>query len=213
MFIRYRTLAIIIKKLDQGESDQLLIVYTKEFGRVEIVARSIRKVAAKLRSAVEFVSILEIEFIQGKACKTLTDAVIINSLEGTRGDLRKSAVLCQVCRFAEKMIKEQQQDARVWNLFCSTLFSANSAIDNNCDAVFHYFVWNLFGISGWKPAFGMLKKRQFKPGELAVDPENSALVDFFINADIIRGCQMRLTPRQNKLLLGLAEDYLALVTN
>ncbi|MFA6376420.1 MAG: DNA repair protein RecO [Candidatus Paceibacterota bacterium] len=213
MFIRYRTPAIIIKKIDRGEADQLLIAYTKEFGRVEIAARSIRKITSKLRSATEFVSILEVEFIQGKTCKTLTDAVIINSLGGIRNNLRKSAVLYQICRFTEDIVKEQQQDARVWDLFYSALFSVNSAIGSNCDAVFHYFVWHLFGISGWKPSFGRLKKSQFKPGEFTVDAENSALVDFFINADIVRGCQMRLTARQNKLLLGLAENYLALVTN
>jgi len=213
MFIYYRTPAVIIKKTDWGEADQLLTAYTKDFGRVEIAARSIRKIAAKLRAATEFVSILEIEFIQGKTCKTLTDAVIMNSLGETKVNPRKFAISHQICRFAKNLIKDQQPDARAWDLLCSALLLVDSAPESGCDAVLHHFIWNLFGISGWKPAFGGLAGKKAKTGDFAVDRENSALVDFFINADVARGCQMRLTARQNESLLAMAENYLALVTN
>jgi len=202
MFIHYRTPAVIVKKIDRGEADQLLIAYTRDFGRVEISARSIRKISSKLRSATEFVSIIEIEFIQGKACKTLTDAVIINSLGGSKNNLQKSAVLRQICRFTENLVREQQQDARVWDLLRSALLFAGSAGDRSCDAIFHYYIWHLFGISGWRPEFTAR----------TIGSENFALVKIFRDSDVEQSAKIRLAPRQNDLLLEFAEKYLLLVT-
>jgi DNA repair protein RecO (recombination protein O) len=202
MFTHYRTEGIVIKKIERGEADLLLVVYTREFGRVEVVARGIRKAASKLRPAIEFTALIEIEFIQGKTCKTLIDAVIINSLGGSRDDLGKSAVLRQICDFTEKAVKDQQADARIWDLLRTTLVFIESAPNKSCGAVRHYFAWHLLEASGWRP--------EFDPQTAGA--ENFSLVNIFLNADIVRSSKMRLAARQSDLLAKAEDDYLSLVT-
>ena len=65
-----------MKKEDRGESDRFFTVYTKEFGKLDILGKSIRKISSKLRAGMGLFSLSEIEFIQGKALKTLTDAIL-----------------------------------------------------------------------------------------------------------------------------------------
>ena len=43
-----RTVGIVIKKQNKKESDQLLTVLTKEFGKVVFTAKGVRKESAKL---------------------------------------------------------------------------------------------------------------------------------------------------------------------
>ena len=202
MFTHYRTEGVVIKRIERGEADFLLVVYTKDFGRIEVIARGARKIASKLRPAVEFVAVIEIEFIQGKACKTLTDAVIINSLGGARKDLVKSAVLRQICDFAEMVVKDQQEDARTWDLISSTFAFIGSVSSKSCIAVYHFFVWHLMEVSGWRPDFN----------ERMISAENLALVKIFRDADIDQSAKMRLGERQDNLLLEVAEKYLSFVT-
>ena len=49
----YKTQGIIIKKSNLGEFDQLLTVYTKEFGKVLLKGKSVRKNQAKLKGHLE----------------------------------------------------------------------------------------------------------------------------------------------------------------
>ena len=50
MFTHYRTKGFILKKRNQGEANQLFTVFTKDFGRIEILGKSIRKITSKLRA-------------------------------------------------------------------------------------------------------------------------------------------------------------------
>ncbi|MFZ3073767.1 MAG: DNA repair protein RecO [Minisyncoccales bacterium] len=214
MFTHYRTQGVVVKKIDRGEADQLLVVYTKDFGRIEVMARGIRKITSKLRPAVEFPSVAEIEFIQGKACKTLTDALIMNLLVDSRKDLRKSAALRRICGFAEEIIKDQQEDSRIWGLLRSALFFVESADAKCAAAICHYFVWHLLDVAGWRPDFGGEARSDGRPelNERNIGVQTLALVKFFCDTNIERGSLMRLTGRQNDLLLAAARDHLAAVT-
>lgn len=81
MFVHHRTKAIVLKKVDRKEADQLFTLYTEDFGKLTVLGRAIRKISSKLRSGIEIFYLSEIEFIQGKAYKILTDAVLIEKFE------------------------------------------------------------------------------------------------------------------------------------
>ncbi|KPJ55867.1 hypothetical protein AMJ49_06190, partial [Parcubacteria bacterium DG_74_2] len=66
-----------MKKIDQGEWDRIFIIYTRDFGKLKVLARAERKIKSKLRAGLELFYLSEIEFIQGKNYKTLTNAVLI----------------------------------------------------------------------------------------------------------------------------------------
>ena len=53
MFFHYRTQCLILKKENQGEADQLFCVFCKNFGKLEILGKSIRKISSKLRQGAE----------------------------------------------------------------------------------------------------------------------------------------------------------------
>ncbi len=53
MFTHYRTQGIILKKEDRGEADRLFTIYTKDFGKLELLAKGERKIKSKLRGGLE----------------------------------------------------------------------------------------------------------------------------------------------------------------
>ncbi|MBU4204806.1 recombination protein O N-terminal domain-containing protein [Patescibacteria group bacterium] len=73
MALHYRTIGFVLKKNDIGEADRIFTVFTLDFGKVKISGKAIRKIASKLKGGIDVISLSEIEFIQGKAYKTLTD--------------------------------------------------------------------------------------------------------------------------------------------
>src|SRR3989344_7939080 len=116
MFIHYRTEGVILKKEARGEADLLLTVYTRDFGKLKILGKAVRKINSKLRSAVRIFSLSEIEFIQGKSQKTLTDAILIGKSPPLIKDLKKLRIAHKIAEVLDKLIKGQERDEKIWNL-------------------------------------------------------------------------------------------------
>ncbi|MFH1462676.1 MAG: DNA repair protein RecO [bacterium] len=153
MFTHYRTQGFILKKEDRGEADRVFTVYTKDFGKLDLLAKAERKIKSKLRGGLELFYLSEIEFIQGKAQKTLTDSILINSFSGLRKDLTKLALAYKISESLDSLIKGEEPDKNVWSLLNETLRRLNLLEIRNLklEILYFYFFWNLLSILGYRP--------------------------------------------------------------
>jgi len=148
MAVRYRTHGFIIKKTDRGETNQLFTIYTKEFGKLEILGKAIRKIKSKLRGGAELFYLSDIEFIQGKTNKTLTDTILIESFVNIRKDLEKLALAHKISETLDDLIKGQEPDKEIWQLLSETFEKLNK---EKIGIIYYYFLWNFFSILGYQP--------------------------------------------------------------
>jgi DNA repair protein RecO (recombination protein O) len=170
MFIKHRTEGIIFKKENLGESDQLFKVFTNDFGKIEILGKGIRKISSKLRSQIDIFYLSEIEFVQGKIHKRLTDALLIEKFKNLRKSLKRLSIAYKISEVLEGLIKGEEKDERIWNLILETFKNLD---DPNlqfkiCNLQFYYFFWNLVSILGEKPElyFCCICQRKLKPGKV-----------------------------------------------
>lgn len=152
MAIHYRTQAFILNKADLWEADQVFTVFTKDFGKLKILGKAIRKIKSKLRSGIEPFYLSEIEFIQGKNHKTLTDATAIEKLKNVRQDLEKLEIVSQIIENADDLIKGEEKDEDIWNLLTEVFEKLNDykLQTINYSLIYYYFLWNLFSILGYQ---------------------------------------------------------------
>ena len=153
MAVYYRTQGFIVKKTDRGEADQLFTIYTKDFGKLEILGKAIRKIKSKLRGGIELFYLSEIEFIQGKTHKTLTDAILIESFPNIRKALKRLAVANKIVENLDDLVKGQEPDKEIWELLLETFNKLNTKykIQDTRYIIYYYFLWNLFSILGYQP--------------------------------------------------------------
>jgi len=153
MAVHYRTQGFVIKKTDRGEADQLFTIYTKDFGKLEILGKAIRKIKSKLRGGIELFYLSEIEFIQGKTHKTLTDAILIESFPNIRKALKRLAVANKIVENLDDLVKGQEPDKEIWELLLETFNKLNTKykIQDTRYIIYYYFLWNLFSILGYQP--------------------------------------------------------------
>lgn len=153
MFIHYRTQGFIIKVADQAEADQLFTLYTKDFGKIEVLGKSIRKIKSKLRGGMQLFYLSEIEFIQGKNYKTLTDALLINNFFKIRHSLEKIEVAERILVVLDSLIKGQEADQEIWKLLNETLILLDEwklKLEKN-KLFYYYFFWNFISVLGYQP--------------------------------------------------------------
>jgi len=131
MAVYYRTKGYVLKKTGLREADQLFTIYTKDYGKIDVLGRGIRKITSKLRSGIDLFCFCEIEFVQGKMYKTLTDAKMINK---SKDDFEAKMKMAEVM---DRLIKEPEKDEKIWQLL-------------NDDLKYKYFLWNLLSILGYE---------------------------------------------------------------
>ena len=154
MFIHYRTRGFVIKKIDRGEADQVFVIFTKDFGRLRLLARAARKIKSKLRGGLKLFSLSEIEFIQGKTYKTLTDAQTVKNFDRVSKSLIRLKTACKIGEILNSLVKEEERDENIWNLIGETFKKLNDDPLKAIQAplVYYYFFWNLIDLIGYRPS-------------------------------------------------------------
>ena len=180
MFVHYRTKGIILKKVGRREADQLFTLYTKDFGKLEILGKGIRKISSKLRTGMKLFYLSEIEFIQGKAYKILTDAIVIEKFENLRKDLGKLTIATKISEALDGLISGQESDERIWNLLLKVFEKLNS-FDfklKNLELIYHYFFWKFISILGYKPELYhcSICQKKLKPEKLYFSKEEGGII-------------------------------------
>jgi len=181
MFVNYRTQGLVLKKVDRGEADQLLTIYSKDFGKLEILGKAIRKISSKLRAGAEIFYLSEIEFIQAKAHKTLTDARAINKFENIRSDLKRLKIAHKIAETLDELVKGQEKDENLWQLLQEVFRKLNNCQIvklSNCQLLFYFFLWNLFSILGYEPQLYhcVLCQKKLEPQRIFFDSKEGGLI-------------------------------------
>jgi len=169
MFIHYRTRGFIIKKNDRGEASQVFTVFTEDFGKLKFLAKAVRKIKSKLRGGLKLFSLSEIEFIQGKAYKTLTDTKTRENFDKIPKSLIRLKIAYKIAEVSDKLLREEEKDQQIWNLFSETFQRLNSGSrlpylphqilagglpDRQASGftIYYYFFWNLIDLIGYRPS-------------------------------------------------------------
>jgi len=214
MFIHYRTQGFILKKIDRGEVDRIFTIYTKDFGKLELLAKAERKIQSKLRGGLELFYLSEIEFIQGKTHKTLTDAILIDKFKNLRRDLKRLAIAYKISEALDNLVKDQEPDEKIWQLLNEVFSKLNSLEIKNSklEILYHYFLWNLLSILGYQPELYncSLCQKKVTPEKLYFSQKEGGLIcpSCFRKIGVPSGSGQEVKPETIKILrIILKKDW------
>lgn len=214
MAVHYKTKGFVLRKNDFWEADRIFTIFTEDFGKLEILGRAIRKIKSKLRGGTRLFSLANIEFIQGKTYKTLTDASLLGDFPNLRKDLKRLKISYEISEILDDLVRGQEKDEKIWNLLRETFQRLNkpSLSVKECWLIYYYFLWNFFSILGYQPELDFCSTCQEKliPKNLYFSPGEGGMVcsDCFqktksgkkIEPDIIK--ILRLILKKEMSLLG-----------
>ncbi len=177
MFVHYRTPGIVLKKEDRGEADQFLTILTKDFGKIKVLAKSIRKIKSKLKSGVSLFSLSEIGFIQGKRYKILTDAVSKNKFSNINDSLEKLRIATEIGEDVDSLVRGEEKEEEIWDLVLGVFEKLNNSFVSD-SLVYYYFFWNLITILGYQPELNNCSfcQRKLVPENLYFNPDQGGVI-------------------------------------
>jgi DNA repair protein RecO (recombination protein O) len=118
---------VILKKQNYREADQILTVWTKELGKVRVLARGLRHGKSKLSFSAQDLSVVEFETAGRKSMPSLISAKSIKNFLDLREELSKSVAAFYAAELIMKMTPDEQPNEEAYTLLVEFLDYVNSS--------------------------------------------------------------------------------------
>jgi DNA repair protein RecO (recombination protein O) len=148
----YNAEAIVIRARDFDEADKILVLLTREEGKVQAVARGARRPRSRYSAAGQLFTQVKAGLFHGRQLDTLSQVEIVESFRNLREDLVRMAYGSYVCELMDEMVKEKQRLESTYLLLLTTLHLLN-ALEFEPEPILRSYELKLLSMLGFRPSF------------------------------------------------------------
>ncbi|MCX6793793.1 MAG: DNA repair protein RecO [Candidatus Gottesmanbacteria bacterium] len=123
----YTTEGIVLKRRNVGETDRILTLFTRQYGKVGVLARGVRKVSSRRAPHIEVFNRVIATLHKGNGPDTLIEVSPIASYEMIRRDLGRVGAAYYLCELIDGLLPVEQVHEDVFMLLCDA-FAALSTV-------------------------------------------------------------------------------------
>ena len=145
----YQTEAIIIKKTRLGEADRILTLYTPYLGKIQAVAKGVRRPRSKMSGHLELLTHSLISLARGRNLDTVTGTQTINSFVPLKSDLWLTSCALYAAELVDQFAPENVENYPLFQLLLETMQQLCRASDKGL--VLRYFELQLLNEVGYRP--------------------------------------------------------------
>jgi DNA repair protein RecO (recombination protein O) len=118
---RYSSEGIILARRNYSEADRILIVFSKHYGKISLLAKSVRKPESRKRGSLEIFSHIRFSAATGKNLDLITEVEMINSFDCLRNDLKKVSVAYYFMEVVGRVTRDDEKNEALYKLILESL--------------------------------------------------------------------------------------------
>lgn len=112
----YSSEGIVLARRNYGEADRILVVFSKDQGKLSLMAKGVRKPSSRKRGHIEVFSHLQFSAARGKSLDIIIEAEMIDAFSSIRKDLKKVSVAYFFVETVGRLTREDEKNQSVFNL-------------------------------------------------------------------------------------------------
>lgn len=144
----FRTEAIVLRRIDFGEADRLLTLYSRDWGKIKAIAKGARKPQSRKTGHVELFMRTEFLIARGRDLGIITQAEMVESYEALRGDLIRTTYASYAVELLDRFTAEEDKNPRLYSLLNEALRWFAGAPDLRLVA--RYYELRLLALAGYQ---------------------------------------------------------------
>ena len=145
----YRVEAVVLRRVDFGEADRVLVLYTRERGKLPVVAKGVRRMSSRMAGHLELFTQSELMLAKGANLDVVTQADTRNPFRALREDLTRTSTAYLVAELADALTEELIEQPELFDLLTATLRALGTTDDPRLVAA-HYQL-RLLDVAGLRP--------------------------------------------------------------
>lgn len=161
----YKVEGIVIRSMDYGEGHKIISVYTREAGRMSVMARGAKKLKSRHGAITQLFTYGQFVVYKSGQMGTLNAGEIIDSHQKLREDLMKGAYAAYLAEMAEKLTGEMEPNSMLFE----QLLAAFKGIEEGKPpyAISHIMEMKMLMLSGYLPELDQCVSCGREDGEMA----------------------------------------------
>lgn len=117
----YVTEGVVLRRVDYGEADRILTVLTRDYGKVGVIARGVRKSGSRLAAHTDLFARSRMQLARGRGdLDVLTQAETVGST-APLADARRAACAAVCAELADRVLESHHPDAETFDLVADAL--------------------------------------------------------------------------------------------
>ena len=144
-----RTDGIVLRRVDMGESDRMLTLFTREYGKLKVVSKGSRKPASRQTGHVELFGRSKFLIADGKTFDIVTQAESIEMYAALREDLVRTTYAAHVVELLDRFTEEEDKNVSLYQLLSDGL--GWFAAEDNLLLAARYFELRMLSLTGFQP--------------------------------------------------------------
>ena len=145
----YQTPAIVIKKTKLGEADRILTLYTPGLGKIQGVAKAVRKPKSKLSGHLEMLTYSQVTLARGRNIDTIIGGQTLNAFLSLKNDLDLLSQALYLGEMVNQFTPREIEDPQLFDLLLKTLEELPRAADKKL--LLRHFELHLLRQVGYRP--------------------------------------------------------------
>lgn len=126
----YKAEGIILSRRNIGEADRIVTVFTKEFGKLRLIAKGIRRTNSRRAPHLEIFTRCTLVMHKGKTLDGITEVNPVDVYEGIRKDLKRISLAYLYSELVSTLLAERQEHGDIYELFVDALTQLNTSTEN-----------------------------------------------------------------------------------
>lgn len=136
----------VIKRVNVGETDRFITVFTKNHGKQELIAKGVRKISSRRASHLELLNKIKFNSIKTRKNYILTENEVINAFSNIKDSHLRIGYIFLICELIDKLCPYNQKHEDIFDLINSVSHDLKEA--NFLDHI-HYFQKKLLTVLGF----------------------------------------------------------------
>ncbi|HEY56406.1 MAG TPA: DNA repair protein RecO [Dehalococcoidia bacterium] len=148
----YQTEAVIIKKTKLGEADRILTFYTPNLGKIQAVAKGVRRPRSKMAGHLELLTHSLVSLARGRNLDTVTGSQTIDGFFPLKSDLELISYALYIVELVEQFTADHDENRPLFELLLKTMHCLCQETDR--ELTLRYFELRLLDLAGYRPQLG-----------------------------------------------------------
>lgn len=148
----YQTPAIVLRQRKLGEADKIVTLYSANFGKLDAVAKGVRKATSRLSGHVEPLNHGSFLLAHGRSLDIVTQAQTVESFQTVREDLDRLSRALYAAELVDRFTEERSENFALYRALLDTL--RRLAERDDLDGVLRFFEMTLLDMLGYRPELG-----------------------------------------------------------
>ena len=146
----YSTEAIPLKRMDFGEADRIITLFTPGSGKLRVIARGVRRSTSRMAGHLELFAHAHLVLARGRELDVVTQAATVQPFRELREDLVRSSQAYHLAELVDAFLEERDENRAVFLLLQAAL-EALAASDVVPDLAARHFELHLLAAVGFRP--------------------------------------------------------------